>query len=66
MSLVNLTINDIDLEEGYVRCLGKGAKERIIPIGAVALKSLKIYLSDYRNNLKKKYLCSLFSLFFLS
>lgn len=55
--LVNLTINDIDLEEGYVRCLGKGAKERIIPIGAVALKYLKIYLSDYRNNLKKKYLC---------
>ena len=37
--------------------IGKGAKERIIPIGAVALKYLKMYLSDYRNNLKKKYLC---------
>ena len=52
--LVNLEINNIDLEEGIVRCFGKGNKERIVPIGEVALKYLKIYLTYYRDSLKKK------------
>lgn len=52
--LVNLDINNIDLEEGIVRCFGKGNKERIVPIGEVALKYLKIYLTYYRDSLKKK------------
>ena len=51
--LVNLEINNIDLEEGIVRCFGKGNKERIVPIGEVALKYLKIYLDYYRDSLKK-------------
>lgn len=55
--LVNLEINNIDIEEGMVRCFGKGNKERIIPIGDVALKYIKIYLENYRDSLKKKYLC---------
>ena len=52
--LVNLEINNIDLDEGIVRCFGKGNKERIVPIGEVALKYLKIYLDYYRDSLKKK------------
>lgn len=52
--LVNLKINDIDLEEGIVRCFGKGNKERIVPMGDVCQKYLNIYLLYYRDKLKKK------------
>ena len=55
--LVNLTIINVDLDEGFVRCFGKGNKERIVPIGEVALKYLNIYLNHYRDSLKKKRLC---------
>lgn len=55
--LLNLTINNIDLDNKIVRCFGKGNKERIIPIGDIAIKYLKIYLDNYRDTLKKKYLC---------
>lgn len=55
--LVNLTPNNINLELSYVRCFGKGNKERIVPIGDVALKYLTIYINNYRDSLKKKYLC---------
>jgi integrase/recombinase XerD len=56
--LVNLNINDVDIEDSFVRCFGKGNKERIVPIGEVALKYLKIYIYNYRDSLKKKNLCS--------
>lgn len=55
--LVNLTINNIDLENNIVRCFGKGNKERIIPFGDIAHKYLTIYLNHYRDTLKKTYLC---------
>lgn len=55
--LVNLEISNIDLDEGVVRCFGKGNKERIVPIGEYALKYLKEYIDTYRDKLKKKYLC---------
>ena len=55
--LVNLTINNIDLENNIVRCFGKGNKERIIPFGDIAYKYLTIYLNHYRDALKKTYLC---------
>lgn len=55
--LVELELNNVDLEEGYVRCFGKGNKERIVPLGEVALKYLKIYIEEYRDSLKKRYLC---------
>ena len=41
--LVNLNLTDIDLENSYVRCFGKGSKTRIVPIGDIALKYLTIY-----------------------
>ena len=46
--LVSLDTDDVNLEEGYVRCFGKGAKERIIPIHQKAIKALKEYLEDAR------------------
>lgn len=55
--LVGLELGSVDIEEGIVRCLGKGNKERIVPIGNVALKYLKIYILEYRDSLKKRYLC---------
>ncbi|MGM9834454.1 MAG: site-specific tyrosine recombinase XerD [Bacilli bacterium] len=51
--LLNLKINDIDYKEGFVRIIGKGKKERIIPIGDIALKHLTIYLQKYRYELLK-------------
>ena len=43
--LVNLNINDIDLEEDLVRMIGKGNKERIVPIGDYAHEAIIIYLN---------------------
>lgn len=52
--LVNLKINDIDFNDCIVRTLGKGKKERIIPIGDYALTFVQIYLEQYRSQLLKK------------
>ena len=46
--LVSLDIEDIDQVEGSVRCLGKGAKERVIPIHENAVNVIKEYLEDGR------------------
>ena len=51
--LVNLKINDIDLASKYVRCFGKGSKERIIPIGETAKKVVKDYLPQRELVIKK-------------
>lgn len=55
--LINLTPNNIDLEEKIVRIFGKGNKERIIPFGEIACNYLKLYIENYRDALKKKRLC---------
>lgn len=46
--LVSLKIENVNLEEGYLRCLGKGSKERIIPLGSVATKYVTFYLDHAR------------------
>jgi len=46
--LVKLSLNDVNLEVGYVRTRGKGAKERIIPIGGAARRALGEYLQGPR------------------
>lgn len=51
--LVNLKINDIDLNSKYVRCFGKGSKERIIPIGDKAKAAIQSYLPEREFVLKK-------------
>lgn len=53
--LVNLKLSNIDLENGFVRCIGKGKKERIVPIGEVALDYLKEYINNYRSLMLKGY-----------
>lgn len=55
--LINLTPLNIDLDKGIVRCYGKGNKERIVPIGATAIKYLKLYLDEYRYSLVKNRIC---------
>ncbi len=46
--LVNLRINNLNLELGLIKVLGKGNKERIIPLGDYALEYLKNYLQKVR------------------
>lgn len=55
--LINLEINDINISNGTVRCIGKGNKERIIPLGDIALKYIEIYINEYRNSMLKGYYC---------
>ena len=49
--LVSLNLADIDTEGGYVRCFGKGHKERLIPIYRRAVLVLKEYLTEARPHL---------------
>jgi len=51
--LRNLTINDIDFNNQIIRIIGKGNKERIIPIGTVALDYIEEYLQKARPFLSK-------------
>lgn len=60
--LVNLQLSNVDLNISYVRCIGKGSKERMIPIGIRACKALKKYLEE-REYIVKKYNISTKSLF---
>ncbi|MFC1559738.1 site-specific tyrosine recombinase XerD [Candidatus Margulisiibacteriota bacterium] len=46
--LVNLKMNDVNLDVGFVKCFGKGSKERIIPVGKEALRTLKEYIDKAR------------------
>jgi integrase/recombinase XerD len=45
---VGLDVDDVDLDEGSVRVLGKGSKERIVPLGRFAAASLRAYLTRVR------------------
>lgn len=51
--LVNLKLNDIDINSKYVRCFGKGSKERIIPLGKKAIEALTKYIPEREFYLKK-------------
>ena len=46
--LLNLRISDVDLRSGYVRCIGKGDKERLVPIGRKAISAVEAYLTGAR------------------
>lgn len=51
--LLNLTLNQIDFAECIIRVMGKGKKDRIIPLGNVALEYLKLYICEYRKYILK-------------
>lgn len=53
--LVNLEVNNINLKDCYVRCFGKGKKERIVPLGDIAIEVLDKYINIYRDSLLKGY-----------
>jgi len=49
--LVSLHVDNVNLESGFLRCIGKGSKERIIPVGDIALNYLREYLLSARKQL---------------
>lgn len=46
--LVSLRVSDVDLGEGMVRCMGKGAKQRVVPMGKNATEAARVYLQRGR------------------
>ena len=51
--LINLQLSDIFLEEDYIKIMGKGNKERLVPIGGKAKKKLIHYIQKTRTNFNK-------------
>jgi len=52
--LIMIKVEDINIEMGFLRCFGKGSKERIVPVGQVALKYIDKYINDARSGLLKE------------
>ncbi|WP_079509626.1 site-specific tyrosine recombinase XerD [Mesobacillus jeotgali] len=52
--LIGLKLSDVHLTMGFVRCMGKGSKERIIPIGKTASDAIEQYLEKGRPKLASK------------
>ncbi|CDG49848.1 site-specific tyrosine recombinase XerD [Cardinium endosymbiont of Bemisia tabaci] len=52
--LISLKLSHIYFEENFIRVIGKGNKERLIPIGAMALKYIKLYIEGVRTHMKIK------------
>jgi len=53
--VANLKISNLNFSIGYLRCFGKGKKERVIPIGKVAIEVTSQYLRDLRPRLVKPF-----------
>jgi integrase/recombinase XerD len=51
--LASLKTTDVNLDIGYLRCFGKGNKERIIPVGKIAIQVTRDYLRDLRPRLAR-------------
>lgn len=52
--LINIRLKDVHFEEKMVECLGKGGKQRYVPINSVALSCISSYINKVRSNLKFK------------
>jgi integrase/recombinase XerD len=50
--LVELRISNVFFDEGFIKILGKGNKERFVPIGSDAMKYMKIYMQEIRNHME--------------
>jgi integrase/recombinase XerD len=46
--LISLTLNDVNLDVGFIKCFGKGGKERIVPMGAAAVSAVREYIDSSR------------------
>ncbi len=53
--LAGLRIPDLNLDIGYLRCLGKGNRERVVPVGKVAIEATVEYLAKLRPGLAKPF-----------
>ena len=49
--LVQLKISNLYLNDGFIRVIGKGNKERLVPIGSQSIKELNLYLQHHRNHI---------------
>ncbi|HKB06892.1 MAG TPA: site-specific tyrosine recombinase XerD [Candidatus Polarisedimenticolia bacterium] len=49
--LVSLRVRDLNLDAGYLRCLGKGSKERVVPLGRPAAQRLRAYMDGARSSI---------------
>ncbi len=49
--LVELRLNNLYFDIGFLRILGKGNKERLVPVGSEAIKYMKIYIEEIRNHI---------------
>ena len=47
---VSFKVSDMNLESAFIRCRGKGDKERIVPIGRKAIEACRVYLEKVRKN----------------
>ncbi len=52
--LCELKLDDVHFDEGYIRCIGKGSKVRVVPFGEQARGSLETYLAESRPLLETK------------
>ena len=52
--LINITYQNLFLDIGFIKVLGKSSKERLVPIGKSAIKYIKLYNEQFRNNMKVK------------
>lgn len=52
--VVNLRISNLHFRDNYIRIIGKGDKERLVPIGHTAQKAITLYMEGYRQQLKIK------------
>ncbi len=51
--LADLTCRDLNLDIGYLRCIGKGRRERVVPVGRPAIEATRLYLSELRPRLAR-------------
>jgi len=51
--LISLQISQISLQQGVIRVVGKGEKERLVPMGESAIEAIEYYLKDARQQLLK-------------
>ncbi|MFT5616934.1 MAG: integrase/recombinase XerD [Arenicella sp.] len=52
--LIGLKISDLFFDIGFIKVVGKGSKERFVPIGSEAIKHINLYVSTIRNQLEIK------------
>ncbi len=53
--LAGLKCSDLNLDIGYLRCLGKGNRERVVPVGKAAISAVKEYLEKQRPSLRQQH-----------